>query len=243
MRAKCKLGTVLVVGLVSLAWVGHAAPIIDDGTGTWEVKDAATPNGGGAVIGRTIVDGQADAYGSNPILNSGIPNAVELGGPDTTVAGVYDDLVRVTSGNLITSFGPTYTSVAVWFYSNGAYAPAQLSFYLEANDGISWWYDVTPTPTENDWTYYSYSLSSGGWYDAYDLGGASLAASLFTGLKYAGVRVLYEPDLAEQNYGLRDYQFLDEEPVPEPGTYMMLSTAVMSLGYTFARRRRAEKKA
>jgi hypothetical protein len=242
MRAKCKLGAVLVVGLVSLAWVGHAAPIIDDGAGVWELKDASTPPGGGIGTGSFGADGQANAYGSNPGVNSGIPNAVTFSGPDTTVAGVYDDLVRVTSGNLLTGFGPTYTSVAVWFYTDGAYAPSQLSIYLQTSDNISWWYDVAAA-TQGDWTYYSVSFSDPLWYDAYAIGGSTFATSLAGGLDYAGIRVMYEPDLLAQDYGLRDYQFLDDVPVPEPGTYMLLSTAVMSLGYTFARRRRAEKKA
>jgi hypothetical protein len=243
MRAKCKLGAVLVVGLVSLAWVGHAAPIIDNGGTAWELVDASTPPGGGTGSGTLTLSQQPDAYDSNPGGASIFNNAVEFSGPDTTAAGVYDDLVRVTSGNLIAGFGPTYTSVATWFYSNGSYAPAQLSIYLETGDGVSWWYDVA-TAAQSAWSYYSVSLTDLLWYDAYALGGTSLGASLVSdGLVNAGIRVMYEPDLAAQDYGLRDYQFLDDVPIPEPGTYMLLSTAVMSLGYTFARRRRVEKKA
>jgi hypothetical protein len=242
MRAKCKLGAVLVVGLVSLAWVGHAAPIIDNGGTAWELVDASTPPGGGTGSGTLTLSQQPDAYDSNPGGASIFNNAVEFSGPDTTAAGVYDDLVRVTSGNLLTGFGPTYTSVAVWFYTDGAYAPSQLSIYLQTSDNISWWYDVAAA-TQGDWTYYSVSFSDPLWYDAYAIGGSTFATSLAGGLDYAGIRVMYEPDLLAQDYGLRDYQFLDDVPVPEPGTYMLLSTAVMSLGYTFARRRRAEKKA
>ena len=170
---------------------------------------------------------------------------VEFSGDDTA-GGVYDDLIYETGNSSeltvdVDALG--YESVWMSFYNSSAtYTPDELSLYFETADGFSWYYDLVPVDGIGTTTY-SVMLSGGSWYS--DDGGTDFATSLAAGdLVNVGINLLYEQNISEnQEYGISQYAFGDTQgfAVPEPGTYMVLAVAFMSLGFSFRRRERGKK--
>lgn len=233
----CKtIGVVLTVAAATALSASAAILVSDDGQG-WSVASAIPPN----PVATTInAQGQSSVHGSAiPVVT---PNSgVQLTGG--TTAGLFDDLIfesaqlgSVPSGGLI-------TGVSFDFYMTaGSPVPSKLSIYFDTTDAYTWYYDITPV--SGTWLSSTVSTSAGGWYSPD--GGTSFAASLAPGtLNAAGIRVLYANNASAELYGLANYQLhgVGAGAIPEPGTYMMLSTALMSLGFTFARRRAARKTA
>ena len=173
-------------------------------------------------------------------------SGVQFSGDDTA-GGVYDDLIYETGGSSeltvdVDALG--YEAVLMSFYNSSAtYAPDELSLYFETADGFSWYYDLAPADGIGTTTYAVTLYGNSGWYS--DDGGTDFETSLDAGdLVNVGINLLYEQNISEnQEYGISQYAFADMEgfTVPEPGTYMVLSVAFMSLGFSFRRRERGKK--
>lgn len=231
-----KVGVVLTVAAATALSASAAILVSDDGTG-WSVASAIPPN----PVATTInAQGQSSVHGSAiPVVT---PNSgVQLTGG--TTAGLFDDLIY-ESAQLGTIAGSSITGVNFDFLWSSGPALSKLSIYFDTGDAYTWYYDITPPGS--GWQNTSVLTSAGGWYSTD--GGTVFATSLAAGnLTAAGIRVLYANNALNEYYGLANYQLqgggVDPGAIPEPGTYMMLSTALMSLGFTFARRRAARKTA
>lgn len=224
----------LVVALAAASAV--AAPIIvdvpDDASGTWLV---------GPVPPQGTTYGSVGEVGTQ--ANVSVPSSAFSGG------GPYEDLFFYNSGNLTgydpNALPPVGRGIVLDFYTGGAYVPYTVSVYFQAN-GAYWYYDL-PAANPSGWTSYWQIFDDAGWYSttpSVQMGSAAFLADLATGVDQVGVRILYDDSIGgNQTFSINNMGYAYDEAIPEPGTYMLLSTAVMSLGYTFARRRRSEKKA
>lgn len=225
---RCVTTTAVALLLAIAANMAGAAIITDDGVG-WSAISLNAP----FPTASSVADG-------DPVTISG--NVTDLN---------YDDAI-IEQGDLAADLiaSETYL-IRFQFYNdfgNAATAPNQLSAYLLTDDndndsidaGDSYWLLDLADPSPG-WNYYNAFINSSGWYSPNNPGG-DFQTSIATGgaLNAAGIRIWYDSS-GQQDYGLSDYTLYDINAVPEPGTYMMLSTALMSLGFTYARRRRAKK--
>lgn len=172
-------------------------------------------------------------------------DGVEFSGP-STLDSIYDDLIYDSDELAVDA--SSYFAVTMSFWVDPAagdqYSPDALSFYFEDADGYSWFYALTPSGSSG-WQTYTVALADGSWYSP-DIGAEStLTEALALGaLTAVGINLIYESDIGEdQEYGIGLYGFTDEVgfTIPEPGTYMVLSVAFMSLGFSFRRREREKK--
>ena len=219
MKTKLKMATVL--GVICAMTAGGAI-IIDDGTG-WVHNDI----GGGASFG---------SLGGEPTTS----HTLTAGDPGTTP---YQDLVYTTSGSGNQMFGggtdiSAYEYVSMTFGTT-TYTPDELMFYIY--DGSATWYYDLPTSSGTRYT----SLGSGSWY-------GGVGAPDFTSVTQLGLSVIYTDTTGDnQVYSITSYQLMNTEDlpasylasIPEPGSFIVLSTALMSLGFTYARRKKEQKAA
>lgn len=111
--------------------------------------------------------------------------------------------------------------------------PSGLSVYFLSSDSYVWYYDITPV--EGWGFYYANFIFSQGWYNTQ---GRNTEAYFLTDLgdvDEIGILLRYQPNLANQVYGLDNFQLLDE-PVPEPGIYAMAGTVFLAAGIVFRSR-------
>jgi len=135
-------------------------------------------------------------------------------------------------------------SVRFDFYAGGGQAPDGLSLYFRYNqdgDDVYWYYTL---PTAAGSKHYDINLltddviNQNGWY-SFDYGGGGTQSDLMGDLSdidEVGILLTFRSFEAGQLYGLDDFTLDDEYFVPEPGTWLALGFAFVSLGITFRRR-------
>lgn len=113
--------------------------------------------------------------------------------------------------------------------------PADLRLYFVSAGSIYWYYDIDPTPGWGG-SYFGYGanfIPNSGWYTA-----DSRSQGLFLGdlidVDQIGLEITYQA-WNGQVYGIDNFN-LNDQPVPEPGTYALLATMLASLGITFRKR-------
>jgi hypothetical protein len=233
---------VAMMGIVSLLpLLGSAAVIVTDDGADWATKyyNDVDNTGGPAFDTDIITENDTDVWGSGQPGNT---TGVEVQGP--AAPGPFDDVV-------------IYEGTQFEFDPNVALETGTLSFdywtdqdvgtmwaYFETPDGSGfvnrWWSLLSENP--NNWQTFSATLST---FTSPDTG-ATLSSQLLTyGISRVGIRVNFDLTALDAQIGLANLEYNgdDPPPIPEPGTYVMLSTALASLGFTFARRRRMDKKA
>ena len=235
MNGNLKMLALAAMAVLAAVLVAGAAPVVydvyDDGT-VWSVE--LTPGNPGP-------DDPATTYGT--VSGGGGPAEITqlnwTGGPQ-------EDQFYRSDGDLITTpIAGEITHVLLDFKVDGNYVPYVDVFFQSQDSGSTYWsfnlnslYD----PTVGEWTSYSIPFDSIGWSDVYGTSTNDFLTDLNSGISKIGVRILYD-DLTQgtQTFGIQNMGYGHE--IPEPGTYITLSTALMSLGFTFARRRRKEQKA
>lgn len=242
MRVK-SLTLVALSVLVGMAGWSSAAVILGETDWLeWTAASALPPNPVQTGLGDSQFP-QAQT-GVNDVWSSGT-DGLEFSGDDTA-GGVYDDLIYETAGDLTgdNTVGSAFAVQMDFYIDSAAYAPDELSFYFVTGDGYTWYYDLVPGSGAGSQTYTAFLFDDTGWYS--DDGGTDFLTSIsdVNGLTAAGINLLYDQDIGEnQQYGILGYDFVDNDgfAVPEPGTYMVLSVAFMSLGFSFRRREREKK--
>ena len=210
-----------------IAAVSQAAILVDDGSTAW----SDTSEVGGL--------SWSDQSGGST-SSSGADHSITAGDPGVTP---YEDLFfQGAGGNLLVDL-ENYLFVYGTF--SASHTPEEVSYYI--NDGTySWYYDLPGTPG----TTYA-SLTSSLWYSPD--GGAPADPDWGVGtanITEIGIRIWYDYSSGgDQTYGMSDLTLNDEIPphiaamIPEPGSFIVLSTALMSLGFTYARRKKEQKAA
>ena len=215
---KCSVITAMLV----IAAVAQGAIVIDDAT-VWKDTDE---------VGNT-------SFSNGGTTDAGTTHTITAGDPGITP---FEDHFFQDGGNLSTDEDYANLYLLTLELQAQDNQPDAVSIYLQAS-GASWYYNLA-SPTVGTWTTYGASLSSGtGWYSPTlpgnnfitDIGGIGSVTEV-------GIRLLYS-DIATagQTYGVRNYTLHDIEAIPEPGTFVVLSTALMSLGFTYARRKKEKK--
>ncbi len=154
-------------------------------------------------------------------------------------------------GNYRTGAGLGGTQEAVQridfdFYSDpnggGFSAPADLRvfFVYDADDSTgnrcTWYYDVADqVTTASDWNSVSAHMYDSNWYSQDNDGGVSWVTAL-SEVDRIGVYIAYHPSYDAQDYDIDNFTLDDEILIPEPGTFVFLGFAFVSLGVTFRRR-------
>ena len=113
--------------------------------------------------------------------------------------------------------------------------PSGLSVYFLSQGSYVWYYDITPV--EGWGFYYANLIFSDGWYNTEGRNTEAYFLTDLTDVDEIGIMLRYQPNVANQIYGLDDFQLLDE-PVPEPGTYAMAGTVFLAAGMVFRPRLR-----
>lgn len=215
----------------------------------WDEWDDAAAGGAGEWTGTEGGGGAVDPQASAGVWSSSTPG-VEFSGYNTGNTQIYDDLIYETSDLLVNlsnyDAGSAVFAVTMDFYVDSAnYTPDSLSLYFQDANNDWWFYDLgTPSQGNNP---YTALIGSDNWYSTTGggLGAEDFMNALDDGaILAAGINVIYEQDVSEhQEYGITSFAYQDEEgfTVPEPGTYMVLSVAFMSMGFSFRRRQREEK--
>lgn len=222
--------------------------VSDDGLGWTAVSSLG---------GAAWADGGSFNQNLNTVWSSALPGdgtGVAFEGPITQgyLGPNPDDRITestdfVSGGGIVAG---NYTAADVFaatfnFYNESAtYQPSELALYF--TDGVyEWYHNFTALPSQ-DWTpYTAYFVYGANWVDVSGSPGddATNFGAALTGVTELGIRILYDNNLNEvQQYGFRNFQLHDSEfsagYVPEPGTYVMLSTVLMSLGFTFGRKKK-----
>lgn len=234
MRSLVVSATVLLVA----AAMSTGTVLLQEGSGEGGSGDW---NGWNFESANPPVDPGTDVFNEDAasIWGEGTPG-LQFGG--TTDGGIYDDII-FENEDLAVNIGDSGLDafgVTMDFYVNsGSPSPELLSFYFQDFDGDVWYYDLAD-PSEG-WNSYAVVLGSG-WY-SYDTA-ETFDFSINEGaLQEVGILMLYDDVTDAQQYGIGGFAFTDEEDfyIPEPGTYMVLSVAFMSMGFSFRRRQREEK--
>jgi hypothetical protein len=225
--------TIMVCALAAATSVSTlAATIIEDQGDDWDALRFDEAGGHTTITGQSATEWGAGNPGVsfNGLATGGQPYQDHVF-EDVTLAGDY------TAGGLAPDgvFAITFD-----FHDQGNYAPDALAVYLQAN-GFTWYYNVTPT-TDTFVGEQSYVAILGGGAGWYSTDGGTVFMDDIANVTRAGIMLVYDTTDggSQQFYGISNYTLQDEGGfyVPEPSTYMLLSTAVMSLGFSFARRRR-----
>ena len=230
-----RLGGLLnwMAGVFVLSLLGaQASPIVSnvwDADQNWNIKkeDGTTPAFGTHTEPATV--GGQSALQITRTSGSGVErdyvyNSSTLVGNWTSMAGGSGDgVVR---------------SITFNFYADAGGAvdyPAGLRLYFKAGtSGNVWYYDFTPTDITSGWGGYGANVDGVGWWTT---GDDSLWATDLTNVTEVGLWISYQPDYANQLYGIDNFTMDDEPlPIPEPGTYLFLGVAFLSLGVTYRRR-------
>lgn len=220
MNVFVKYGQCLVLMLVCLLWAGIGSlwadisfvPVTwDAGAAGWTSKDS---------VG-TVANG-----GGNLNMNFAGTGAPQLQS-DTMAA------------NNLAGYNGDYTAnpfLQVSFDFQG-YAASVQSLYFEstAGGGSTWAYDLTVP--DSGWHNYTVSLSSpAGWTE---VSGAASFASALASVNLIGITVGHLNIGNPLDYNLDDWAF--ETPVPEPGSLMLLFSALGSFGFVYRFRRRKDR--
>lgn len=168
-------------------------------------------------------------------------------------AGVEEDFIYDTddlAGNKnYTDWGGSGTnveSITFEFYANTGGAleyPAGLSLYFLSGQGANdylWYYTFTAASISAGWATLSADMTAGasGWWSPTRADG-DFTTDL-ADVDEIGILLEYQPDYSDQVYGI-DYFRLNDAPIaviPEPGTYVILAFALVSLSATLRRNRR-----
>lgn len=251
-EAKRFAAFMVALALVGTGWAKAAVILTDDNvSGDWQ----ATSLAGGTAWANPVSAGDNNVFGSaypnnaSPYENGIEITAADTGGlPKTDLIFETVDLPGAMSGNVGTGAGDAF-GIKFDFYDGGSsYQVDVLRLYV-ANGTHTWYYDLAaPSEAATGWTINyaggfftrenALNTGVGAWYSN-DVG-ANFLTDLNTATR-VGVQVTYDADYAgSMSIGLANFEVWDYEDfyIPEPSTYVMLSTALMSLGYTFARRRR-----
>lgn len=182
--------------------------------------DTGVGNGGVSMNGRDAIQITADTVGFG--VEASVFSTTAFAGDMTDYQGS----------------GAVVAGMAFDFYSAGD-APSGLGLYFQSafGGGSVWYYDITPI-AGNDWNTYGAAFGSGaGWYGyedntwAVSMDSADFADAL-TDVTAHGMFVFFNPNQAGQEYGLNDFGLT----VPEPGTYVVLGMALLSVAFIFRKR-------
>jgi len=222
------------IGLVLMAFcvVAMGSPLRTvDGTGagpgeytftgtTWVDDEAAT-----TLTLDTPLAGHDSALRVDPFNPGGVPFDVEVSSTDANITGNWAAL--------------GVQSVRLDFYASLPGGSMQL-YFVNTGTGNTWFYDFAINEVTTGWRSYGANLvwqnTARGWYTEGGAGEAAFLADIAS-VDEVGVLITYDDDNVNQIYGLDNFT-LDDDPmaIPEPGTYVMLGSALMSLGITFRRR-------
>lgn len=239
-----RIAMMVGVALLAVGMVAYATPVrvVDDETAGSEWGDLDTDNVGGpdataqATVGNPGggLEIHADgAIGVGYDLGAGPPTDFEFEGNPTGIidGGANADWATLIGGDGV---GSLYVDFS---HDAGAGEFVGLQIYFE--NGLSRWtanlllYGDDPGAT--GWRTYGVNLDGGaqwGHTGAAGTWGVDLAS-----VDTLGFVITYDPDAGTQLLAL-DNLILDDGPlpVPEPGTYVMLGSALLSMGITFRRR-------
>ena len=237
-----RIGMVAVGVFVALCVVTYATPVrtmdsVGGGAADWDdldgingaVEASADGTFGNPAGGLEIHATGTPGVGYN--APAGPPLSFEFeGNPTDAITGGANDDWATAIG-----LGGDGGHMEIDFYDDSGLAG--LSVYFE-NGTSRWTYDVVlfGDAGATGWSTYAFSMDSSGtgWGHS---GGAGTWAADLAQVDVLGFIVTYDPDAGPQLLGLDNF-ILDDEPlgVPEPGTYVMLGSALISLGITFRRR-------
>ncbi|MDI6774262.1 MAG: hypothetical protein QME60_02540 [Verrucomicrobiota bacterium] len=226
------LFTILVCWVVLVALHAPAAPIVSDDWYVdegWDIKKE---------------DGTTPAFGTHTE-----PDSTLSGNPVPALkiarssgSGVENDYVY-DSGNLVGNWanmgGSVVQSITFDFYAGAGGAvdhPAGLRLYFKAGSGNVWYYNFVVTDLVSGWgSSYGANINPTtpltGWWTT---GDDSLWQSDFTNVNEVGIWISYQPNYANQIYGLDNFT-LHDTPIPEPETYLVLGAVFLSLAIMFRR--------
>jgi hypothetical protein len=213
---------------------------------TWETGGNSEGWDAQTSIGTATRDPDPPAQGGPVSTHTG---ALRFGvGAD--VAGVDQDFISELNGNVVNEFNDAdIQSITFDFYANanaggnggGVVAPASLFLYFQtAVDGYVWYYDILAEegiPGAAGWYNYDANVvPAAGWVN--DDG--RLDADFLTDMGNAsqvGVWISYQ-NWSDQDYAIDNF-LLDDMPlgggagVPEPGFWLLLSMALISIVVPF----------
>jgi len=115
--------------------------------------------------------------------------------------------------------------------------PADLRLYFVSAGSIKWYYDIEPTAGWGG-AYFGYGanfLPYSGWYTE-DNRDQSYFLTDLTDVDEIGIEIVYQ-NWNGQVYGLDEFN-LNDQPVPEPETYIILAFTLLSLGWIVARHKK-----
>lgn len=235
-------GMVCLLSVVALA--ANAAPIYSTDWNAdednWEVLDS-TYAGDPANLGTPFASAWGYAAGSgNP--------AGSYAGITDTVGGDFDsdEYVSTANGNYLGDYRTSAMGVQridFDFYSDpggSATAPADLRlFFVHDLGGASqstWFYGGAGELLDDvstGWNSFQVSLYDSGWYTP---DGLTSFLTAISDVDRIGVYLAYQPNLDGQNYAIDNFSLDDQIVIPEPGTFMFLGFAFVSLSVTFRRK-------
>lgn len=229
---------VIMCAMVICATVGYGAIIIveDSVAGGWNAdpitQDPLVANGldGAATTDAMPGLGDSDVYGFGL-------TGVEFNGDDDL--GIATDFIY-ENVQLVNPDGANELEFTFYNQDSASYVPNQLWAFMwdDAND-YEWLYDLTPLLTATAQQTFTVQLGSTSWYD---LGSAGLGNLNLNSIAGMGIVIQYDTSyVGNQAYGIGGYKAQFNPPVPEPGSFIVLSTALMSLGFTYARRKKEKK--
>ncbi len=239
MRHFALFTAITVVGLATAAQaspyiISNAPPSINQANADYDGWGSASLFGGAA--SGSLSDGTIGGVGALrvDIDGSGAPQADII----TVGAGANE-----MTGDWTGYFNPNAFAyyVGFSFYADtgdsAAAYPESLMVYFESGADV-WTYDLTDAAS---------SISTPGWYDFrapfFPYGGAggwtsptasAWSEATFGTIDEIGIILGYQEG-ADQIYGISELG-MGELPVPEPGTFMLLGSALLSLGMTFRKR-------
>ena len=232
----------------------------NDGAPPWDEGSALTGSGGDgyvAIVGRDVPLGSHT--GALAIDTAATDASVYV---DKIFAD--GDLAGAANGNNNWgSLGGGVEGISFDFYVSSGPLPQVVNIYFRDVDSGYYWfynvYDVNLNPgdlTVGGWTdssqmtadfesvgFLANTAFGGGWQNATGptTGAAGEAAwnSAFGSVDEVGLEIQWQSNAGAGVYGIDNFALHDEPVIaqtPEPGTYMALATALLSMGITFRRR-------
>jgi hypothetical protein len=220
-----KSAVAVCAGVLFVAVVGAPAAIITQNT--WSVAGSlgGWTNSGSPVFGTLswqngVLRSTGGDPGGSPKVDYIYDTDDLLGNYRAFPAGAKTSVVEA----IRFGFSPT----------GGGFTNSTLQLYFVNGANEEWYYDMAVASGWN--TYYANLDFSSGWYTM-DAGrfNSTYFFNDLTNVTQVGIVLNYPLFLTGQYYELDDFQLLDN-PIPEPGTYAVLTFALLSLGITFRRR-------
>lgn len=186
----------------------------------WLIRERDDTAGLGTL---TYIDSGSTLDGRDSLLRIDGPNA----------PGILEDIIYAGAGTSGFIQGSSFTNseyVSFMFYAS--IAPQQLDVFFMDGSGNKW-FNKIDSVTVGSWAIYELGMaysSDGGWYKETGFGSYGDFQLSVADVDEVGIMIWYQSSTPGQVFGLDNYYV-----IPEPGTYLMLGFAFLSLAVTFRR--------